>query len=238
MNLTTSWDDGHPLDLRLAELLDRAELPATFYIPRTSQREVIRPSEIRALSERFEIGAHTLTHLNLRATPLPEGRREILESKDWVEQITGKECRMFCFPGGKFRSEHVQYAAEAGYRGCRTVELLSVDPPSGNPTKLMPTSVQASPHGYITYLKNCVRRQQLSRLADVNLFRPLLTRNWHSLARELAQKAHRDSGVFHLWGHAWEIEEQGQWANLRDTLHMLRDWGEAVRKTNGQLCLS
>ena len=31
--ITTSWDDGHPLDLRLAELLHKYDVPATFYIP-------------------------------------------------------------------------------------------------------------------------------------------------------------------------------------------------------------
>ena len=32
VTVTTSWDDGHRLDLRLAEILDEYQLPATFYI--------------------------------------------------------------------------------------------------------------------------------------------------------------------------------------------------------------
>jgi len=31
--VTTSWDDGHPSDLKLAELLREYDVPATFYIP-------------------------------------------------------------------------------------------------------------------------------------------------------------------------------------------------------------
>ena len=31
--VTTSWDDGHPLDVRLAELLSSYGVPGTFYLP-------------------------------------------------------------------------------------------------------------------------------------------------------------------------------------------------------------
>jgi len=31
--VTTSWDDGHPSDLKLVELLRKYDVPATFYIP-------------------------------------------------------------------------------------------------------------------------------------------------------------------------------------------------------------
>jgi peptidoglycan/xylan/chitin deacetylase (PgdA/CDA1 family) len=31
--VTTSWDDGHPLDLKLAELLKKYDVPATLYMP-------------------------------------------------------------------------------------------------------------------------------------------------------------------------------------------------------------
>src|SRR5688500_11915407 len=31
--VTTSWDDGHPLDIRLAEMLARHGVAGTFYVP-------------------------------------------------------------------------------------------------------------------------------------------------------------------------------------------------------------
>ena len=34
--ITTSWDDGHPLDFKLAELLNKYNLKGTFYIPRSN----------------------------------------------------------------------------------------------------------------------------------------------------------------------------------------------------------
>ena len=35
--ITTSWDDGHPLDLRVAELLAKYGLQGTFYVPMTAE---------------------------------------------------------------------------------------------------------------------------------------------------------------------------------------------------------
>jgi hypothetical protein len=31
----------------------------------------------------------------------------------------------------------------------------------------------------------------------------------------------RNGGVWHLWGHSWEIEEYGLWDDLREVLEMV-----------------
>ena len=61
--ITTSWDDGHPLDLRVAELLTKHRIGGTFYIPRIAEKETMSAAHIRQLSLAFEIGAHTLHHV-------------------------------------------------------------------------------------------------------------------------------------------------------------------------------
>jgi peptidoglycan/xylan/chitin deacetylase (PgdA/CDA1 family) len=61
---TTSWDDGHPLDARMAELLSLHEFQGTFYVP-VSNREglpVLGPEDLRRLGQGFEIGSHTIDH--------------------------------------------------------------------------------------------------------------------------------------------------------------------------------
>ena len=57
--MTTSWDDAHPLDLRIAEMLARHNLSGTFYAPRSAETEVMPLADLRELSRGFEIGAHT-----------------------------------------------------------------------------------------------------------------------------------------------------------------------------------
>ena len=65
--VTTSWDDGHPADLRVADLLDKHGLNGTFYIPCSNSegRPVMSSSDVTELARRFEIGGHTQTHISL-----------------------------------------------------------------------------------------------------------------------------------------------------------------------------
>src|SRR5690242_4394500 len=58
MCVTLSWDDGHPLDSRIADMMSRYHLRGTFYIPRTAERGTMRAAQIRELSQTFEVGAH------------------------------------------------------------------------------------------------------------------------------------------------------------------------------------
>src|SRR3954466_12168588 len=128
--LTTSWDDGHPLDLRIAGLLTKHDLQGTFYIPTKAPNETMSAAQVRDLSSLFEIGAHTINHVVLTRADSPEQcRREIVDSKKWVEDVTGKACTMFCPPEGGFAHEHLTMVREAGYTAVRTVELLSLDFP-------------------------------------------------------------------------------------------------------------
>ncbi len=86
--ITTSWDDGHRLDQRVADLLDRHGLRGTFYIARDFLPERMTDAEIRGLGARHEIGAHTLTHPVLTEISLEQAQQEISGSKSWLEDLT------------------------------------------------------------------------------------------------------------------------------------------------------
>jgi peptidoglycan/xylan/chitin deacetylase (PgdA/CDA1 family) len=213
--LTTSWDDGHPLAFRVAELLERHGLTGTFYVPRRSQREVMTSAQLLDLSSRFEIGSHTIDHVRLHLLPDDEVRRQLHESREWIENITGRQCRMFCFPGGKFRRRQLRLVAEAGFVAARTVELLSLGKPIiENGVRLIPTTVQAYPHPWTSYARNALRRNSLSGFFHAG--HVLFARDWLSLGIALFQRCLEIGGVFHLWGHCWELEEEKQWDKLEE----------------------
>jgi len=236
--ITTSWDDGHPLDLRLADLLAKYGLPGTFYIARDAERGRVTASQIRDLASVFEVGAHTLRHGDLRRMSDDQAREEIVGSKDWIEQVTGRGCAMFCFPMGRFRKNQLPLVAGAGYVGARTVELMSLDfPRPHGGTLVMGTTLQAFPHPQIDYLKNIVKRAAFKNLA--NCLRCGLSRDWARSAACLLALAIRTRGVFHLWGHSWEIEQHGQWGPLENVLRLMHECREqAASLTNGKICLS
>jgi peptidoglycan/xylan/chitin deacetylase (PgdA/CDA1 family) len=234
--MTTSWDDGHPLDLRVAELLAKSGLTGTFYVPRSSQNPVMDRSQIRELSKSFEIGAHTLEHVMIDRLSDREASIQLSGSREWVEQLTSKSCRVFCFPGGKFRSRQLELVRQAGYEAARTVELLSTASPRRfDGLCLIPTTVQVFPHGPYVYAKNALKR--LSAPVMPSPRRLLLSRDWLALAKDLFLQTVARGGVFHLWGHSWEIEEQGQWGNLEKFLMTVGQWREGLEGvTNSELC--
>src|SRR5438270_8057291 len=99
--ITTSWDDGHPLDFRVAELLAKYGLRGTFYVPRTAETPTMNAIQLRELSCSFEVGAHTLHHIDLTGVSEQYAGQEIRACKAWLEDCTGQACSMFCPPKGK-----------------------------------------------------------------------------------------------------------------------------------------
>ena len=127
--ITTSWDDGHPLDLRIAELLMKHGLRGTFYVPLENCRPTLSATQIRALSAEFEIGAHTVNHVILTSLTNDRAREEIGESKRRLEDITGKLCSVFCAPSGRHAPAHLKMLGDGGFSAMRSAELLSLDRP-------------------------------------------------------------------------------------------------------------
>ena len=64
MLFTTSWDDGTHFDKEIANLLESFECTGTFYCcpKKEGSVELLTEQEIRMLSRKHEIGAHTMTH--------------------------------------------------------------------------------------------------------------------------------------------------------------------------------
>jgi peptidoglycan/xylan/chitin deacetylase (PgdA/CDA1 family) len=229
--ITTSWDDGHPADKRLSALLQKYDLEATFYIPRFNERHpVMEEEDIASLSRRFEIGGHTLNHVNLTRVALPVAIHEIRGCFRWLQGLTGNDPESFCPPYGAFGDRALDVIKAAGFRRIRTTELLSTDmpaellstsppaEPSNAQTRLQPsgsilhTTLQVFPHSGLTYLKHLVLRRRFGNLlrwrrsgyAD-DLFR---------LLDYYLEEIDANGGCFHLWGHSWEIEEYDLWDTM------------------------
>src|SRR5476649_226616 len=104
--VTTSWDDGHKLDLKLARLLKKYEMPATFYIaPRNhefSEENRLNDKDIIDISKHFEIGSHTMSHQHLTKVSSEQADFELRESKRYLEEVIGKEIVSFSYPYGDY----------------------------------------------------------------------------------------------------------------------------------------
>jgi hypothetical protein len=234
--MTTSWDDGHPLDLRVAEMLARHGLRGTFYVPRKASTGTLSEPQLRQLAQNFDVEAHTIHHVDLTTIDVKRASQEIGDSRAWVQDVTGRECSLFCPPLGHFTARHLRMIRDAGYRGIRTVEFLSLDRPRTRAGLLeMPTTLQAHPNGRASYARNLAKRVALRNLWLY--VRHGASGDWFELARRLLAAVACQGGVFHLWGHSWELESAGQWTRL-DQVFGLMSQGAATmaRVTNAELC--
>jgi peptidoglycan/xylan/chitin deacetylase (PgdA/CDA1 family) len=232
---TCSLDDGHPSDMRAAELLVRHRLNGTFYVPITNSEgdAVLTASAIRALAQQFEVGSHTLDHCYLKRLPLAEARRQICEGKARLEDIVGHGVDGFCYPGGKYRQEHVGLVAAAGFRYARTVMNLHYD--SGGLPFEMPTTLQFFPHHRNLYLRNFIRGGNWSRRQDA-LKVALRHEHWLDRLYALFDHAVEHGAVFHLWGHSLDIDRFGIWTEFdRFLAHVASCVPQRNRLDNGQL---
>jgi glycosyltransferase involved in cell wall biosynthesis len=215
--VTTSWDDGHKLDLKLAQLLRRYGLQATFYVsPLTREfpaSERLTAEDIKQLAQDFEIGAHTMTHPHLDRLDVAAARQEIIDSKVALERIIGRPLRSFCYPYGDYNEETKRLVQEAGFSRARSVKRFmtrSVD------RLALGTSVDTFDHrrdGMVSVLRLCRWRP----------WRIVRLRRWENLARELFAQARERGEVFHLWGHSHEIEAHNGWQRLEVFLAWLKE---------------
>jgi peptidoglycan/xylan/chitin deacetylase (PgdA/CDA1 family) len=210
---TTSWDDGHPSDLRVADLLEKHGLDGTFYVPcvNAEGRPVMHKGQVAQLGDRFEIGGHTRDHLSLTGMSPDRAAEQIRGNKLRLEDILGREVRGFAYVRGHHDATVRGLVANAGYRYARTVRNLMSTP--GGKRLEVPTTTQFYPHKPATYAKNYLSGGPSFQRAAI--LSALLGKG--DLAMRLlnaAQACLRSGGCFHLWGHSWELDEHGLWAEL------------------------
>jgi peptidoglycan/xylan/chitin deacetylase (PgdA/CDA1 family) len=210
---TYSTDDGHPSDMKIAELLVKNNLNGTFFVPIRNQegRDVLSLRAMREIGGRFEIASHTHDHYYLKRLTTVEAHYQIIEGKKQLEELLGKEVVGFCYPGGKYRPRHLDIVKAAGFRYARTTMNLCFD--SGPNPYEMRTTFQFYPHDRIIYLRNYVKDGKwLMRHEGLRL--ALKSNHWIDRLYYLFEWSCRHGTVFHLWGHSWEIDELGAWQEL------------------------
>ena len=231
--ITTSWDDGHKLDLKLANLLKNYNIKGTFYIsPQNREfkkQDLLTDKEIIELSKDFEIGAHTMTHLRLTKVS-EEAFKEIIESKKYLENLTKKKIECFCYPGGKYNNEIKELVKKAGFVYARTMRRFIFNFPkhllsSG-------TTLEAYRNSLITLPIDSIKILRFSKFNPIEFFKNL---NWEHLAKKMFDYIMKNGEVYHLWGHSWVIEKCNSWDKLERVLDYISKKKDVKYLTNFEI---
>lgn|SRR3990167_3016789 len=190
----TSWDDGSLFDLKIAKLLLKHQMPGTFYI---SDSGSLDKPEIRHLGARFDIGGHTVSHVeDLKRLSDDELDYEVLVNKQHLEDCLRRKITKFCYPSGRYDERVIEAVKRAGYKEARTTIVLKTE---GRDSFRTDTTIHTFP-----------RREYKGR-------------DWDEIGKEYAHAAARTGGYFHLWGHAADLERFSYWQRLRKFLQWLED---------------
>lgn len=189
-----SFDDYHPLNLRIDEILHKEGICATFFI---ETREKAAQLQIRELFERgHEIGAHTIHHpMDLKLLHGVEAMSEIEGSKKMIESIIQRPCTVFAYPRGRFNDDVVAMVKKAGFEEARTTHVLKTE---CEDVLRMPTTVQI-----------------------FNGRKEYNGRPWLQLAKFYLDHVVKNGGTLHIWGHANELEREGYWYEFEELVSLL-----------------
>lgn len=225
MQVTFSWDDGHPHDLLIAELMGKYDIQGTFYCPIVNRegRPVLSHADLRRLaaSPNAEIGAHTHSHAYASRLPVQEWIADCQQGKDALEGVLGQSVRSFCYPGGKYSDVHVEAVRRQGFLYGRTTANFSFS--AGVHPLTVPTTLQFYPHRTAVLARNYVRHFRTHRGASIS--RGLLAAStFEQRIQYLVESCTPESGgLLHIWGHSWEIMEMDLLGALEGLFRSLRE---------------
>jgi len=114
-----TFDDGNVSDYEIAlPILSRMNCMAAFFIvvEKIGTPHHLSWSQVRELHDAgMTIGSHSLSHPDMRKLDPAGQRRELLVSRLRIEQELGVSVTSFSFPFGKFNSDLLRLARDAGY---------------------------------------------------------------------------------------------------------------------------
>jgi hypothetical protein len=122
---------------------------------------------------------------------------------------------MFCYPKGRFDRHTLECVRDAGYYGARTTRVL-VTGKAFRPYE-MPTTIQAYRTRPAGYIRNLARRMAFSDLYSYAT-RLRKHKTWVDLGKHLFDRVLQQGGIWHLYGHSWELEDLHLWDELTDML--------------------
>jgi len=232
--VTTSWDDGHKLDLKLAKLLKKYGIRGTFYIaPKNREfkaEELLSDKEVIKLNRDFEIGAHTMTHPRLTKVNDRQAFKEITESKRYLENLTKKKVESFCYPGGKYDQKIKKIVKRLGFCYARTTKRFWFRFP--NDLFFSGVSLEAYRNSIPAFPIDSLKILNISRFKPIEFLKSL---HWEYLAKKMFDYVYTNGGVYHLWGHSWVIERNNDWGKIERIFCYIGKRADVKYVTNSEL---
>lgn len=217
--VTTSFDDGHTFDRRVVGAFNAWGLKGTFNLnsgklQRTGKPAVEAPgakrthldaSEIAELYRGHEVAIHTVTHPWLDRLDASQIATEVLEDRKALEDLVGYPVRGMAYPFGAYDARVIETLRGLGVVYSRTCENAASCFPPAEPLAWASTAHQ--------YAANPSVPERFAAL--------------HANPRY--------SGVFYIWGHAFEFFDKNDWEGIERIFKPLSGHADVWYCTNIEL---
>ncbi len=124
--LMNYYGDREIRDVLLDKIISYADLSVSFTDVYLSEDEIVEISNMG-----FEIGSHGCSHTPFSRLSADEQNHELLTSKRYLERLTGKDVKSFCYPyGGKssYNSITLEALKHLGYENAISVDPRDITP--------------------------------------------------------------------------------------------------------------
>jgi peptidoglycan-N-acetylglucosamine deacetylase len=213
IRISFSWDDGAREDLKLMDLSLRYEMPGMFFIPAVNnERSVINPREIMTLAgNNFEIGSHTYSHTYLTHLPIKKAEDEIVNGKNYLQDLLGKEITHFCFPGGKSNTALIDFS-KRHFKSARTSD-------TGSYVNSGEFLVKPTFHFYNRGKKSLFFHSFINTFTLFQAtIKHIINDDYFTLIQSVIEdlaNSNQQNNIL-IWGHSWEIEKYENWKKLEE----------------------
>jgi peptidoglycan/xylan/chitin deacetylase (PgdA/CDA1 family) len=132
--VVVTFDDGHrSIRTEALPLLERRGWPAVLNLKVGNlEPGSFTDSDVRALiAAGWELGAHTITHPDLRGLGGEALEREVAGSRSEIQRRFGVPVDFFCYPAGRYDDRVIAAVRRAGFLGATTTNegLATADHP-------------------------------------------------------------------------------------------------------------
>jgi peptidoglycan/xylan/chitin deacetylase (PgdA/CDA1 family) len=130
-----TFDDGYDSVYRnVVPVLKRLHWPGVLYLQLGATRSpdgVSRAQVARMMRDGWELGSHTINHLDLTTVAPAQLREETAGARDLIRRWFHRTPRDFCYPAGRFNRTAIKAVRAAGYLSATTTQpgLATPDKP-------------------------------------------------------------------------------------------------------------
>ena len=218
---TTSYDDGVKQDQLLVKMMNEHGIRGTFNLSSgllgkkdqavidgfDTDTSKIPLNEICSVYEGHEIACHANTHLDLTKEKEEVIDFQLETDRRILEGETGRLVQGFAYPYGAYDDGVVEKLKQNGIRYARTVNS---------------TNQFAIPENFLTWHPTCHHNEP--KLMEL-------------IADFCQNPSHTGStGLFYLWGHAYEFDQRKNWSLIEGLFTYLDDYHDTIWfATNGEI---